>query len=64
MRWRSCCGKIGPCGFHIKSVEDFKDEKEWSKNNEYLTNLRFVDDLFIIAKSKTELTQVMSTFKE
>ena len=50
--------------FHIKNPEDIKNEKDRTKNNMHLTNLGFADDLFIIAKSKAELTNMMTILKE
>ena len=63
-RWRSCGTKNTHCGFLIKNKEDVIKEIDWCKNNQYLTNLRFADDLLIIAKSKEELSRMMSALKE
>ena len=63
-RWRSCGSNWRPCGFLIKNQEDTITETNWCKNNQYLTNLRFADDLLIVAKSKEELSRMMSVLKE
>ena len=63
-RWRSCGTKGTPCGFLIKNKEDVIKETNWCKNNQYLTNLRFADDLLIIAKSNDELSRMMSVLKD
>ena len=63
-RWRSCGTKNIHCGFLVKNKEDVTKEIDWCKNNQYLTNLRFADDLLIIAKSKEELSRMMSVLKE
>ena len=63
-RWRSCGTKNTHCGFLIKNKEDVIKEIDLCKNNQYLTNLRFADDLLIIAKSKEELSRMMSVLKE
>ena len=63
-RWRSCGSKGMPCGFLITNQEDVKKDTNWCKNNQYLTNLRFADDLFIVGKSKEELVRMMGILKE
>ena len=63
-RWRSCGTKGTPCGFLIKNKEGVIKETNWCKNNQYLTNLRFADDLLIIAKSNDELSRMMSVVKD
>ena len=63
-RWRSCGTKSTHCGFLVKNKEDVTKEIDWFKNNQYLTNLRFADDLLIIAKSKEELSRMMSVLKD
>ena len=35
-----------------------------TKNSQFLTNLRFADDLLIIAKTKEELSKMMTVLKE
>ena len=49
-----------PCGFLINNKEDGIKETNWCKNNQYLTNRRFADDLLIVVKSKEELSRMMS----
>ena len=63
-RLRSCGLKGTPCGFLIKNHEDIIKETNWCKNNQYLTNLRFADDLVIVAKSKRELARMMRILKQ
>ena len=63
-RWRSGGTKYTHCGFLVKNKEDVSSEPDWCKNNQYLTNLRFADDLLIIAKSKDELSKMMSVLKD
>ena len=63
-RWRSCGTKYTHCGFLVKNKEEVLKELDPCKNNQYLTNLRFADDLLIIAKSKEELSKMMSVLKE
>ena len=58
------CTKGTPCGFLVKNQEDVIKETNWCKNNQYLTNLRFADDLLIVAKCKKELSRMMSVLKE
>ena len=39
-------------------------ELDPTKNSQFLTNLRFADDLLIIAKTKEELSRMMTVLKE
>ena len=63
-RWRSCGTKYTHCGFLVKNKEDVSNETDSCKNNQYLTNLRFADAILIMAKSKEELSKMISVLKE
>ena len=63
-RWRACGVKSTHCGFLVKNQEEVRGELDPTKNSQFLTNLRFADDLLIIAKTKEELSNMMTVLKE
>ena len=63
-RWRACGTKSTHCGFLVKNQEEVLNELDPTKNSQFLTNLRFADDLLIIAKTKEELSRMMTVLKE
>ena len=54
----------GPCGFFIESSGDFKGDRNDCNHISYLTILRFVDDVWFIAKGKEEFSQMLPVIKK